>query len=167
LNPQKFTKDETRDFARMTLGFSMAKFFCNNSPGALTLEEARAREISRVAEQRRQTGTFGAPNAFAANPSEALWGAEKPEQPSNKPEWEKFFDSMSKSDLQRLKSALNRAIATTGVVELAVGAAFLTINPVSYLVFGTFAALVLAQIGFDHFANMIDVYLYKQENSGG
>ncbi len=44
----------------------MAELFRNNSPGALTLEEARATEINRVAEQRRLATGFAAPNAFAA-----------------------------------------------------------------------------------------------------
>ena len=120
-----------------------------------------------MAEQRRQAAAFATPSPFAANPSATPTNVDKPSPLSDRPELEKFFDSMSKSDLQRLKSALNTAIATTGVVGLAVGADFLTINPAAYLVYGTFAGLVLTQIAFNHFANMIDVYLSKQENSGG
>lgn len=155
----------------------MSNLFRNSSPGALTREQAVELEKKRFAERNIQQsqnptaslspnslgfGGVNQPNTFAGADNTQPPNANKPAQQSEASALDRFLASMSKSDLQGLKSALNNAVLTTGLVELAVGTAFVVLNPSTLLVTVTIGGLVIAQIGFTYFANKIDEYLSKQ-----
>ncbi|MBY0511630.1 MAG: hypothetical protein K2P94_15950 [Rhodospirillaceae bacterium] len=169
----------------------MANLFRNSSPGALTREQAVELLKKRLAERRRlhqnpnlappipfddalptmgATASFGSGGANQANP----FAEEEKVQPGNSPNantptpsleksaLDRFLASMSKSDLQGLKSALNDAAVTTGVVEIFVGGALVSISAGALLVTVTLGGLTLAVLAFGYFANKVDEYLSKQ-----
>jgi len=161
LNPQKFTKDEPRDFAHMTLEFSMAELFRNSSPGALTLEQAWELERSRAAQLRNQQNhlnPFGASGAQEPTPPNRGTPEPKPDTSS----LDGILSGMSTADLMKLKYALSNAGNATTGFGVAIGALVFLINPASPWVVATLAGVAVMTVLWNDLANKVDQYLATQ-----
>lgn len=102
---------------------------------------------------------FGAPQDGQPTPPP---DEKAPPSKSDNTALERFLAGLSKSELQGLKSALNRAAATTGVLDVFVGGALVALGAGGLLITVTMGGLAIAVVGFSYFANLVDEYLSKQ-----